>query len=251
MQAQTIQEVIDALDGVILQCETQGSRQAYFAILYREMTVAVRDAIRAGAFENNERMERLDVIFAGRYLAAWQQYNLQQPVTKSWQAAFDACTDDALIVLQHLVLGVNTHINLDLAIAAATTAPGEAIYGLQNDFNKINDIISALTDGMQARLERIWWPMHFIRRIMRNRDKAVIEFSITKARQAAWANATALAQLPDLGAAAYIEQIDSMVACVAGNIHRPRGWVTFVLRLIRWWEPKTVREVIGLLHQQS
>ena len=247
MQVRTIQEVIDALDGVISQCETQGSRQAYFAILYRDMTVAVRDAIRAGAFADNGRMEQLDVIFAGRYLSAWQQYNLQQPVTKSWQAAFDACTDDALIVLQHLVLGVNTHINLDLAIAAATTAPGEGIYALQNDFNKINDIISALTDGMQARLERIWWPMHFIRRIMRHRDRAVIEFSITKARQAAWTNAVALAQLPDLGAAAYIEQIDTMVEYVAGNIRRPRGWVAYVLRLIRWWEPKTVQEVIGLL----
>jgi hypothetical protein len=251
MQAQSIQEVINALDGVILQCETRGSRQAYFALLYRDMTVAVRDAIRAGAFADNARMEQLDVVFANRYLTAWQQYNLQQPVTRSWQAAFDACADDAPIVLQHLVLGVNTHINLDLAIAAATTAPGESIMDMQSDFNKINDIIASLTDGMQARLERIWWPMHFIRRVMRNRDKAVIEFSITKARQMAWTNATALAQLPDLGAAAYIEQMDNTVCLVAGNIRHPRGWAAYALRFIRWWEPKTVGEVVAMLRGPS
>jgi len=247
MQAQSIQEVIEFLDHIILQCEQQGSRQAYFAMLYREMTVAVRHGIQTGVFENPERMERLDVIFANRYLSAWQQYSLAQPTTRSWQAAYDACSDDALIVLQHLVLGVNTHINLDLAIAAATTAPGEEIFALQGDFEGINDVIASLTDDMQARLERIWWPMHFIRRIMQRRDEAVIEFSISKARQAAWTNAMALAQLPDLGAAAYIEQMDNVVAAVASNIRRPRGWIAYVLRLVRWWEPKTVGEVIGLL----
>lgn len=248
MQAQTIQEVISALDDIIVQCEAQASRQAYFAILYKSMTEAVRDAIRAGVFEDNDRMERLDVHFANRYLSAWQQYNLQQPVTQSWQAAFDACTDDSPVVLQHLVLGVNTHINLDLAIAAATTAPGESIHGLQHDFDKINDIIAALTDGVQTKLQQVWWPLYFIRRVIRNKDNAVIGFSIVKARQFAWANAVALAQLPDLGAAAYIRQIDHTVASIAGNISRPRGWVQYILRLVRWWEPKDVKTVIGILN---
>lgn len=249
MYAQTIQEVISTLDNIIVQCEAQASRQAYFAILYKTMTEAVRDAIRAGSFEDNTRMERLDVHFANRYLHAWQQYNLGQPVTKGWQAAFDGCNDDAHIVLQHLLLGVHTHINLDLAIAAATTAPGEEIYTLQRDFDKINDIIAALTDGVQTKLQRIWWPMYFIRRLIQNRDNAVIGFSIVKARQCAWLNAVALAQLPDLGAATYIEQMDQMVLRVAGNISRPHGWMQYILRFVRWWEPKEVGMVIGMLRR--
>ena len=247
MQANTIREVIENLDLIISRCEAKSSRQAYFALLYKGMTEAVRDGIAAGAFENGARMEQLDVLFANRYLDAVQHYELQLPITRSWQAAFDACADDSLIVLQHLVLGINTHINLDLAIAAALTAPGESIFALQRDFDKINDIIAALTDGMQSRLERIWWPMRLIRRVMRGRDEAVIEFSITKARQAAWTNGVALAQLPEPAAAAYIDQMDNVVFCVAGNISRPRGWVTYLLRFIRWWEPKEVGTVIGML----
>ncbi len=247
MPANTIQEVIATLDLIIGQCEAQSSRHAYFALLYKGMTEAVRDAIVAGQFENAARMEQLDVLFANRYLHAWQQYEQQQPLTRSWQAAFDACDDDALIVLQHLVLGINTHINLDLAIAAALTAPGDSIFALQRDFDKINDIIAALTDGMQSKLERIWWPMRLIRRVMRGKDEAVIEFSIGKARQAAWTNGVALAQLPEEAAAAYIDQMDHVVVGIAGNIARPKGWMAHVIRFVRWWEPKEVGTVIGLL----
>jgi len=247
MQPNTIQEVIAALDAIIRQCEISGSRQAYFAVLYKGMTEAVRDAIVAGHFEDAARMERLDVLFANRYLDAWQQYGQQQKTSRSWQAAFDACTDDSLIVLQHLILGINTHINLDLAIAAALTAPGEAVFALQRDFDKINDIIAALTDGMQSKLERIWWPMRLIRRVMRGRDQAVIEFSIVKARQAAWANSVALAQLPEPAGAAYINEMDSTVTWIAGNIARPKGWVSHIIRFVRWWEPKEVGKVIGLM----
>lgn len=247
MQANTIQEVVAALDAIIRQCEMRGSRQAYFAVLYKGMTEAVRDAIAAGHFEDAARMERLDVLFANRYLDAWQQYGQQQNPSRSWQAALDACDDDTLIVLQHLVLGINTHINLDLAIAAALTAPGDTVFAMQRDFDKINDIISALTDDMQLKLERVWWPMRLIRRVMRDRDRAVIEFSITKARQAAWANSVALAQLPEPAVAAYIHEMDNTVTCIAGNIARPKGWVSYIIRFVRWWEPKEVGKVITML----
>ena len=247
MQANTIQEVIQALDVIISQCEAKASRQAYFALLYKEMTVAVRDAIAAGAFENAARMEQLDVLFANRYLLAWQQYQQQQPCTHSWKTAFDACADDTLIVLQHLVLGVNAHINLDLAIAAARTAPGDSIFALQRDFDQINNIIASLTDDMQSRLERIWWPMRLIRRVMQGKDEAVIEFSIGKARQAAWTNALALAHVPAAAAPTYIDQMDHVVAAIAQNIARPRGWVAYTIRLVRYWEPKDVGTLIGML----
>ena len=245
--ARTIEEVLDALDHIIRTCEQEGSRQAYFALLYKIMTEAVRDAILAGQFEDGPRMEKLDVLFANRYLQAWSQYWQGQAPTKSWQLAFDTCKNNAPIVLQHLILGINAHINLDLGIAAALAAPGDDITSLQKDFEKINDIIAALTDGMQSKLERIWWPMRFIRRVMKKRDEAVIEFSIAKARQAAWANAVALAQLQDALADAYIEQMDGAVSVIAQRIARPRSRIAYLLPFIRWWEPREVRKVIELL----
>jgi hypothetical protein len=86
-------------------------------------------------------MEQLDIIFASRYFEAWDCYINHQNCSRAWQAVFKATEDSNLIVLQHLLLGINTHINLDLAIAAADCCPGDTIYDLQTDFIKINDII--------------------------------------------------------------------------------------------------------------
>ena len=68
-------------------------------------------------------MERLDAIFAARYLEAVQQLWSGSVPSRSWRVAFDAATQPGPIVLQHLLLGMNAHINLDLSIAAARTSP--------------------------------------------------------------------------------------------------------------------------------
>ncbi len=78
-------------------------------------------------------MEKLDVIFAKRYLDAFAAYGLKQTCSGSWQWAFDGCTNTNLTVIQQLLLGINTHINLDLAIAAAHTCPGNGINALEKD----------------------------------------------------------------------------------------------------------------------
>ena len=68
-------------------------------------------------------MEKLDVIFANRYIKAYYQYQTQQPASKTWEAAFVEADNYWIIVLQHLLLGMNAHINLDLGIAAAQISP--------------------------------------------------------------------------------------------------------------------------------
>ncbi|MCR9082001.1 MAG: DUF5995 family protein, partial [Cyclobacteriaceae bacterium] len=59
-----IEEVLEKLDQIISQCRSKQSRIGYFAILYRQVTRRVRDGILAGEFEDNPRMEILDVLFA-------------------------------------------------------------------------------------------------------------------------------------------------------------------------------------------
>ena len=70
-------------------------------------------------------------------------------VLAGWKCAFDGCGNKSLTVIQHLLLGINTHINLDLAIAAATVAPGNNIQALAGDFNQINNEIASLVDDIQ------------------------------------------------------------------------------------------------------
>lgn len=106
-----------------------------------------------------------------------------------WQCVFTGCDNRSLIVLQHLILGINTHINLDLAIASAAVAPGDSIHALQADFNRINFVIASLVDDVQRCLEGVWYPMRFLKNMVDKQGGAVLNFSIDMARKTAWANA--------------------------------------------------------------
>ena len=81
-------------------------------------------ASRRDCSTNHERMERLSITFVDRYLAALDGYRAGRTVTKSWELALDTAEARRPIVLQHLLLAINAHVNLDLGIAAAETAPG-------------------------------------------------------------------------------------------------------------------------------
>ncbi len=89
------------------------------------VTLEVKEGIQASFSDDGPRMERLDVEFADRYLDAFYAYRDGRPLTKSWQVTFEAAENKNLLILQHLLLGMNAHINLDLGIATAKISPSK------------------------------------------------------------------------------------------------------------------------------
>ena len=77
--------------------------------------------------------------------------------------AFEAATRWRPIILQHLLLGMNAHINLDLGIAAATVAPREALPSFQHDFDEINVILTGLIGAVEAEMQRDFYPVASLR----------------------------------------------------------------------------------------
>ena len=247
MIATTINEVVAHLDNIIDWCRQRQSRMGYFACLYRKMTIAVQNGIAANSFEDGARMEQLDVIFANRYLQAWEAYTNQQKCTNAWCAAFNATATNHLIVLQHLILGINTHINLDLGIAAAQACPGNKIYNLESDFNKINNVISSLMQNVQDDLAAIWPPLTLLTQITNHRQDVVLNFSITTARKASWANALALAIAPEESKDNYIGLIDNTVVALAQKIINPGFAMKFLLSPVLAMEDQNVVDIIDRL----
>ena len=151
----------------------------------------------------------------------------------------------SLTVLQQLILGINTHINLDLAIAAATIAPGNQIHALHEDFNRINSVIAALFDDVQACLTEVWFPMRLLKKVINKHGDAVLNFSIGKARDTAWANAVLLANMTAAQQAAHINTMDALVRKIGEGIVQPGFWPTLLLRFVRLTEyddvPRTIR----------
>ncbi len=192
----TIEEVLLALDEIISISLDRSDPAGVFAALYRSVTANVRSGIVSGRFEEGARMERFDVVFALRYIDAWRAYRNNKSTTSAWKLAFDATQRADLFYLQHLLLGMNAHINLDLAIAAAATCPGDEIAALENDFMEINLLLAEMTDQVQERLARVSPLLGWIDRMALREDEKLAGFSLTLARDYAWGKANLLAPLP-------------------------------------------------------
>jgi len=247
MPPTTVSEVLQQLEQIASHCTKNNSRQAFFAILYLQMTQAVEAGMVKGSFANAQRMEALDVRFAQRYIDAWQAYQQQQPVSKAWQTAFKAAENNSLMVLQHLLLGINAHINLDLGIAAAQTAPGDAIDDLKSDFDAINGLIAELAGGMQKKLEGLSLPLRLLANLANGQEKAVLNFSIGKAREAAWLHACALAPMAATHQQKYLDVLDAAVADLGNKVIRPGWLMNLLVSVVKWWEPKNVGQICALL----
>lgn len=247
MSAKTIDDVIHQLDSIIDWARTNNSRLGYFAALYRRVTIKVKEGIAAGFFEDGARMERLDVVFANRYLEALERFQKNRVLTRSWKVAFDASQAWWPIVLQHLLLGMNAHINLDLGIAAARTSPGAAVRDLKNDFMKINEILTTLVDGIQRELAEIWPVLALLDRVGGRTDEVLVNFSMTKARDHAWRVAESLAPLGEANRTPTIDDLDKKVVALGYRVLKPGLIIGGANKIVRLGERGTIPQIIDIL----
>lgn len=243
----TIDEVIEALDGIIKRSEDNNDTAGYFAALYRKVTARVKLGIINNEFEDGARMEQLDVLFANRYIDAYVAWKNDQPVTASWKKAFDITTNYWPIVLQHLLMGMNAHINLDLGIAAAAVSNGKNILALQNDFNKINTILSSLVTEVQNELADIWPRLKWILQRTRNVDDFMVDFSMQLSREGAWQFAVSIAGKSGASLDALIAARDTKVAEKSKIVTYDGFWASLILGIIRLGERGTVKQKIEKL----
>jgi hypothetical protein len=192
----TIDGVIECLQSIIDDSLQRGSRLGYFAALYKRMTIAIRDGILAGKFQDGARMERLDVAFATRYLITHEQYLAGELHGQTWLQAYEAATHDRYTILQQLLIGINPHIMIDLGVAAARTCPGDQLPGLQHDFNMINNVIASLFPIVDAQLDDLSPVERVIDHSFLGRIKDhAINAAIDEGRRSSWGFAVSLANL--------------------------------------------------------
>lgn len=242
-----IDDVILALDEIILTSQQNNDPAGYFAALYRKVTVKVKEGIASGFFDDGPRMEQLDVFFAKRYLDAYSGFSNNQPVMQSWQKAFELLTRYRPIVLQHLLMGMNAHINLDLGIAAADVSKGKNIDLLEQDFNRINKILSSLIHEVEADLSEVWPTLKHLLKLAGKVDDFLVNFSMQLARDGAWKFARELATAPEEQWQQLNIERDSKVAAKSAIITRPGLAVSAILFIIRLMERGSVTDKISKL----
>jgi hypothetical protein len=252
MAAQSIDDVLAQLDRIIVDARRKRSRLGYFASLYRDVTARVKAAIENGEFEDGPRMERLDVVFAQRYLDALETRDSENGPTRAWSRTFEATERWRPLILQHLLLGMNAHINLDLGIAAAEVAEQNEISDLEADFDYINRILGAMVEDVQTRVATVSPWIGVLDRLGGTADEVISNFCLTQARNDAWDFARTLAPLNPGEREVRIRAKDQETAQRTDKILRPGGLKLLpVLCWIRLWEDEHVPSVIDTLSATS
>lgn len=243
----TIEEVLIRMDQIVNECRSEESRIGYFAILYRQVTRRVRDGILAGEFEDNPRMEVLDILFAKRFIDAYELWKSGKKPTESWKLAFDASKNSGLLVLQHLFLGINAHINLDLGIAASESMAGKDIHGIKGDFEKINSVLAELVDGVKSNISKVSPVFGLLIPLAKGRDEMLLNFSIQIARDGAWKYAGEYHADPNKEF--QIQDRDNNISALAKKLINPGKFLGFLVKIVGFAEWKSVSRTMDQLDQ--
>lgn len=245
MQAKTIDEVITILNQIVDECKTQNNPLGYFAILYRQVTINVRDGILNNHFENNPRMEKLDVYFANRYFEAYFDHKKQKNISKSWNIAFISAQKQH-IVMQYLLQGINAHINLDLGIATTKTIEDNNLEGIKKDFYAINTLLSQMVDEVKQKIGGISPMFKLLMPLAKKWDDKIVQFSIEVARDGAWEFAQQLYN-EALNSEKIIKERDLSIYSLGLKLVSPVRTLEWILNTIRFFETGTVKKKMEAL----
>jgi hypothetical protein len=107
-----------------------------FLEAYLRITRDVKELSERGGFEDPDALKELDLEFGRLYLEPMKRYLEDGEKQEPWETYFKYVEREDSIPLLELTLGINAHINADLATAMERTG-----YSNQEDFQKINEIL--------------------------------------------------------------------------------------------------------------
>ncbi|MCU0503771.1 MAG: DUF5995 family protein [Anaerolineae bacterium] len=199
-------EVTRRMAGLIREWEGAADRRAFFLSCYALMTRNVLAAIDAGDFHDPAWVSGLLDRFADYYFAALECD--EDPVASTpdaWRLAFDAARDPDLEVMQHLLLGINAHINYDLVLCLGDvltpewhTLSDDARHARYLDHCHINGIIGRTIDAVQDEIVERYSPwMATVDASLGRLDEWLVLKMIARWRDEVWTQAVQRVELPD------------------------------------------------------
>lgn len=196
---QSVPEVIDSFKWLEEYFFIRHDLRGVFTTAYLHITQSIGAAIEENSFRNNSWSRDYLICFANLYREAILNYengNIDL-VPKSWKCSFDLAENTEGFIIQHLLLGINAHINHDLALALHQVTIDPNRDEKYTDHTDINIILEKATDGLKRNVTEKYAPI--LQRLDRGFgtiDDDIIAFSIPKAREHAWSMAIALTAAP-------------------------------------------------------
>jgi Family of unknown function (DUF5995) len=249
--ATDVDEVVARIETVIAWSLENQSRLGYFAALYKRITRAIRTAIAAHKFQDDARMDRFDAAFANRYFDALNGYfhpgQFAAP-THVWRIAFDAAQLAPPIVVQHMLAGINAHIDLDLGLAAwEIMAPGP-IDPLHQDFDTVNAVLADQVKQTIDEIDEISPVLAQLYAVLQQYEIDLIDDSLIVFRDSAWAFAGDLSVLPVWDPVKIIAR-DASTAAFGAVVMNPPSIIALFVNAIAAQESRDVGANITILNQ--
>lgn len=147
VQIMSIDDVLDRLEEIDNSLPNNDGVK-WFTRLYKLVTERIAQEPK-NTWESPQWLERLDVIFAGLFFEALDNFATGEEIPSSWAALFESRTKKNVDRIQFALAGMNAHINRDLYFAleqvneefGITPDSAESVH---SDYLKVNDILEAV-----------------------------------------------------------------------------------------------------------
>lgn len=191
-----VRERLGALERTLRE---QGDGRAAFLTVYARVTSAVGRGVADARFADPAWVARYLVAFADHYRRAFEAFERGDlhAVPDPWQLAFDRACSPETLVLQDVLLGVNAHVNYDLALALHDVGIDPDRPRRRADHRAINETLAALVDEEQELLAARYAPgIADVDASLGRLDEALSMFTLRQGRRHAWRGAVALSLGP-------------------------------------------------------
>jgi hypothetical protein len=185
--------------------EAKDDKRCIFLGCYTLMTGNMLAALDRDEFHDSPWVRQLLTHFAKYYFDALDAFERNDAATPAvWRVAHEAAATHRTMTLQHLFLGVNAHINFDLALTVVDMLenewqhmPPEQRRKRYEDYCMVNEIIARTIDEVQDQVIRRHSPaLGLVDALLGRLDERVIVHQIAKWREQVWEFAVSLLEFP-------------------------------------------------------
>ena len=191
-------------------------------------------------------MERFDVAFANRYFDGLNSYfhsgKFPKP-THSWQVTFDGASRPDPIIVQHMIAGVTTHIELDLGIVVPQIGSG-AHLALRNDFNTDQRGVGQPAERHRRERGRTVACASRSYAVLADNEIFLVNEAVRSMRDSAWRLATLLTLEPGFARPATIWARDRQVAGQVEVTFDPPGLTGLIQTIIAAIAARESRDIV-------
>jgi Family of unknown function (DUF5995) len=219
-QSTGIGALVRRMEGLLGPLEAARDPGRFFLATYLRTTRAVAEELERGGFRDPAWVERWDVAFADLYLDAVEDAQAGRRPPGPWAVAFGA---PELPPLRHVLLGMNAHINYDLAqsllavISPEEFEDQELVAARHADHEHIDQVLVSRVGAEDTELEALG-PRSRSDRLLAPLNRLATRRFLRESRAKVWANTRLLDTARRAGPDAYATRLAELERLSAARV---------------------------------